>query len=148
MSIKIPLTKGLVAIVDDIDADLAELKWHVGGPGYAVRMSKRKAILMHRVIGSRMGFDARKNTDHINRNKLDNRRSNLRPCTQAENVRNSSPSKNNTSGAKGVYWWQNRWKAAIKFRGKQLHLGCFKYKKDAIAARRAAEIKYFGAFAP
>lgn len=92
-----------------------------------------------------------KNHDHINRNPLDNRDKNLRPTTAAENARNHSLSKRNTSGISGVCWDKScsKWTAYIKDNGKSKHLGVFSDKHDAIVARLRAELKYYGeAFAP
>jgi len=83
-------------------------------------------------------------TDHINRNKLDNRDENLRFCTHSENRINSGLRKDNTSGIKGVYWDKNikKWVVVIK----RINLGRFKNKQYAIKARREAEQKYYKEF--
>lgn len=88
--------------------------------------------------------------DHINRNKLDNRRENLRICSRLENVRNTGLRTNNSSGVIGVYYRERfkKWHASIRINGKAKSLGYYHDKKDAIAARKRAEIKYFGEFAP
>ena len=84
--------------------------------------------------------------DHINRDRSDNRILNLREATPAENGRNMSKASNNTSGYPGVYWRKARqkWQAQITHLGERIHLGYFTEKSDAIAARQAAEIKYWG----
>lgn len=94
-----------------------------------------------------LGF---KKYDHINRNPLDNRKDNFRLATHQENIRNSSKSKNNTSGFIGVSWNKNdnKWRAYIKIDYKQKYLGKFINKEDAITARLKAEKEYFGDFAP
>jgi hypothetical protein len=88
--------------------------------------------------------------DHINRDPLDNRRSNLRICDYCENAANHSIQKNNTSGVTGVYYDKihDRWMAKIGYRGKLIHLGFFDDKNDAIKARKRAEKEYHGRFAP
>lgn len=88
--------------------------------------------------------------DHINRNPLDNRRENLRICTQHENSFNQSIRSDNTSGTTGVSWRKekNKWYAYIRVNGKKKHLGYFNTKEEAAEARRQAEIEYFGEFAP
>ena len=88
--------------------------------------------------------------DHINRNPLDNRICNLRICTQHENSMNQSIRCTNKSGATGVLWDKNRnkWRAYIIVNGKQIYLGRFNTKEEAIEARLQAEIEYFGEFAP
>lgn len=88
--------------------------------------------------------------DHKDRDKANNRRSNLRLATKSENGRNRGPQSNNTSGVKGVSWNKGRekWEAHITHNGRQKHLGLYTDINDAIAARRAAELKYHGEFAP
>lgn len=88
--------------------------------------------------------------DHIDRNPLNNRRSNFRSATASENMCNRSLFKNNKSGVTGV-WWNNKhekWAAYIKKHNVQYHLGLFTNKDDAVRARLNAEVKYFGEFAP
>lgn len=120
---KIPLTQNKFALVDDKDFDyLNQWKWCADAKGYAVRSEKRSQtgrdkrnlIRMQREI-----LDAPTDlfVDHINGDKLDNRRINLRLATPSENMRNRKISYNNKSGYKGV--WFNRKKqkyvAYIKF---------------------------------
>ena len=82
--------------------------------------------------------------DHINGVKDDNRMTNLRQVTGAENRKNTRLSKANTSGIIGVSWLNSRrkWAAQIHINGRSTNLGHFLEKSDAIAARKAAEIKY------
>ena len=147
----IPLTKGKFAIVDDEDFEyLNQWKWHLDDKGYAarnqhVRLAKwtytSRRVVMHRLVNKTPeGFS----TDHINRNKLDNRRCNLRTVTQSVNAINSGISKTNKSGTKGVYLdgWTGKWRAEIKIHGKKITLGRFSKKEDAIFARKEAELKY------
>jgi len=83
--------------------------------------------------------------DHINRIKTDNRIGNLRLATQAENQQNRSMRSDNTSGHIGVSWYKSaeKWQAQIRINHKQINIGYFANLQDAIAARKAAEIKYF-----
>ena len=87
-------------------------------------------------------------TDHINGNPLDNRECNLRPCTYAENSRNSKMPSDNTSGYKGVDFSKrlNKWRARIFFEGHEKSLGLYDNKEDAIKARRKAEKELFGEY--
>lgn len=87
--------------------------------------------------------------DHINGDTLDNRKSNLRLCSHAENMRNRITPKNNKLGIKGVYYDcdRNKFKAQIKFNGKNIALGYYNVLGDADSAYRVAEEKYFGEFA-
>ena len=83
--------------------------------------------------------------DHINGNTLDNRRQNLRICTNSANLRNGRIRTNNISGFTGVGFNKNRnkWEARIKVKYKQINLGRFDSKQMAIKARKKAEQKYW-----
>ena len=82
--------------------------------------------------------------DHINGDKSDNRLSNLREVTASENKKNIKLPSDNKSGVIGVCRKSNssRWQAYISIKGKQVRLGFFATKEEAIAARKAAEIQY------
>ncbi len=82
--------------------------------------------------------------DHINGNRADNRIENLRDVECAQNQRNMGRSIRNKSGVTGVWWdgARSKWQATIWVRKKVVHLGRFKKKREAIAARKAAETKY------
>lgn len=155
MTIEIPLTKGYVAIVDDCDADLAELKWHFD-EGYAVRTLAAKPyptlIRMHRMVIERtLGrpLDKEERVDHINCDPLDNRRENLRLATHAQNGKNKKLFKNNTSGYKGVYQEKKtgKWCSKIMADGKLHHLGTFATKEEAYAVYCDAAQKLHGEYA-
>lgn len=144
------MNRGRFALVDDEDFDrVSKIHWFVNDNGYAMAggfhgMPTRAR--MHRFI---LGKKAGKYTDHINGDKLDNQRANLRVCTNAQNMRNIPPKKQNTSGFKGVTWQEDckRWKAQIKVNYKNIHIGIFKIKEDAARAYNEAALKYFGKFA-
>lgn len=157
--IRIPLTQGQFAIVSAEDADLANFNWqarkHDSGGYYAVRGNKRgtpKALYLHRVILSRMlGRELTRadECDHIDLDKLNNQRSNLRLATHSENVRNRRKHRDNSSGYKGVYLSKKSyaWTAQICVHGKIKHLGSYKTPELAYEAYcKAAEI-YHGDFA-
>lgn len=101
---------------------------------------------MHRLI---TGAGAGQQVDHINGNKLDNRRSNLRLCTQSENMRNRGATALNTSGFKGVHWSANdrKWRAGIKVEGKRIFLGLYLSKEEAAEAYNRAAESLHGLFA-
>jgi len=143
---EIPLTHGKVALVDDEDFEwLNQWKWHYSKFGYAVRKPKEQ-IYMHRFI---MKPEQGLFTDHINGDKLDNRKENLRICTTGENMRNRPKQSNNTSGYKGVFWHKKakRWFAKIGFMRKSIHLGLFDTREEAYERYCKAEKEYFGEFA-
>ncbi len=155
----IPLTRGMVALVDDSDYEfLMQWKWCAGltngGTAYAVRSKKingRKYHLhMHRVI---MGAMGREKVDHRNHHTLDNQRSNLRVCPHHKNRANTKLPCNNTSGFKGVGRVRARrlksirWFARLKSNGTTHNVGCFATPQEAAVAYDAAAIKYFGEFA-
>lgn len=83
-------------------------------------------------------------TDHINRNRLDNRWVNLREATSAENKRNRALQANNTSGSNGVVWnaRNRKWVAQIKLNGEYKWLGSYMTKLAAAYARHQANINY------
>lgn len=129
--------KGLFAIVDDEDYErLIKHSWcmDVGG-GYPMSRVNYKAIRMHRMI---MSAPKGMHVDHINRDKLDNRRSNLRVATPSQNAHNTGIKVTNKSGFKGVSYSvrDKRWLAQVKINYKNIVLGRFKDKESAIKCRR------------
>lgn len=132
----IRLTKGMRAKVDDEDyKNLKKFSWCATRTGkrfwYAVARVDGKVQYLHRVIMKpRKGMVV----DHINQNSLDNRRSNMRIVTSAQNNSNSRPKRKNMP--KGV--WRatrcNRFIAGITFNKKSVYIGCFKTIEEAAAA--------------
>lgn len=151
---EIPLTRGMVAFVDDADFDwLNQWKWYAlksaSGVFYAARSivkPKRECILMHQEILKALG---RLQGDHRNGDKLDNQRQNLRPATGRQNRANSFRRSDNTSGFKGVSWnpQRNMWRADIQEINKHRFLGHFYGIKIAAKAYDLAALKCFGEFA-
>lgn len=147
---EIPLTQGMVALVDDEDFEgLSRFRWCYDN-GYARRKEmsdggKWENILMHRVIlNARSGIDG----DHKDENTLNNRRSNLREATRSQNGSNRGRPSNNTSGFKGVSWHKHhcKWGAHIRVNWKLIHLGYFTKAEDAASAYATAAREYFGEF--
>ncbi len=88
--------------------------------------------------------------DHINGDPADNRWTNLRQATHLENGRNLRKMRNNTSGVTGVFWstQYGKWCSEITAARKKIQLGYCTAFDEAVSARRAAEVEYFGEFSP
>ena len=143
---KLLLTQGKYAIVDDGDFEwLNQWKWCYLSVGYAVRVEKKRMIYLHRVIMRNPTWKV----DHINGNRLDNRRVNLRIVDNFQHARNKSMSKNNSSGYKGVYFHKasGKFQAYIDPDRKRKCLGYFSNPKEAAKVYNEAAVKYFGEFA-
>jgi len=144
---KIPLTRNSFALVDNEDFEyLSQWHWFLSGKGYAERYNgqKKSPIKMHsQIMNTPNGLFC----DHINGNRLDNRKSNLRLVTNQQNLCNRGKASNNTSGYKGVSFQCKKWYAKITSFGKQHHLGSFKEKIDAARAYDKAAKELHGEFA-
>jgi len=153
----IQLTQGQAALVDDEDYNRINAhkwcaQWHRNARSfYATRGSrdgygKRRAIHMHREV---MGTETCECVDHINHNTLDNRRDNLRVCSNSQNQANQRLSTKNTSGFKGVYWYKERgkWRVNLKVNNKRCHCGYFVTALEAAIAYDKAAREAFGEFA-
>lgn len=147
---EVPLTKGLVALIDDEDfALVSQHKWRAKpekktGSFYAIRTSykgRQHSIYMHRLV---LNAPDGMGIDHINHNPLDNRKENLRLVTVAQNQHNAKVRKDNKTGFKGVAMTGNRYRACIKRGGKQIHLGTFENATDAAKAYNAAAREFYG----
>jgi len=125
---QIPLSQGKFALVDDDMYDyLMQWKWTFSG-GYTYRVKTirgiSKKIWMHREVN---GTAPGTYTDHIDGNRLNNTRSNLRTCTYAQNNKNAVKRKDNKSGYRGVYWEKgmDKWRVVINNDGKRITIGYF-----------------------
>ncbi len=153
----IQLTRGAFSIVDDEDfEEVNKYKWNYVNSRYAYRSyrknDERTGRLLHRFIMKIHGLLIENlEVDHINRNKLDNQKSNLRVATRKINRLNSKLYKNNTSGYRGLCYNKkmNRYSAAITVNNKRIYLGNYAYedKKSAAQKYNEAAIKYNGEFA-
>lgn len=150
---KIPLTKGKFAIVDDADhAEISKYKWHFSSMGYAERSvyiskGKYRREAMHRVIA---GAKAGEIVDHVNMDRLDNRRANLRVGTKSQNGANRRTNSNKAVKFKGVYTHQkckDYYEARIIVNGKSIYLGSFNTPEEAARVYNAAAKEHFGEFA-
>lgn len=139
----------LDVIFDEIDKDLYDIKWLKHTVGYAQKGSHKGERLAHRiVIARKIGRELRKGElcDHINRNKLDNRRCNLRVADKSINTINRDKRPDNTSGFTGVHlyypkqWaeraWSKKWKYIIQRKGKKtIYSKLYKSPEEAHVAR-------------
>lgn len=133
------------ALVDSSDFDrIADRPWCLDAAGYAHRRSRNAPTeYLHRmVLGlDRWSVDGRE-VDHINRNKLDNRRANLRIVERRENGQNLPSHPNSTSRFRGVYWYpqKQRWRARVQVGGRDVFCRTFRTEIDAaIAAEQARQ---------
>lgn len=135
------------ALVDHDDAHIAEHSWCLGPGGYAVRSirlpdRRRRHLLLHRaVVGLEVG-DPR-NVDHINRDRLDCRRANLRIVPRGANQQNVTP-RGRTSSHRGVYWEQRagRWCARVFHDGRKHFIGYFDDELEAASAAAAYRARH------
>lgn len=114
-----------------------------GSNGYAHVAYQHKDYLVHRLAWYLMTGKWPDQLDHINRDRMDNRWENLREVGQDVNAKNRSLNGNNTSGTAGVYRYRGKWLARITVDYARVHLGVFDNRDDAVAARKAAEEKYW-----
>lgn len=130
-----------IAIVDiEWEHRVSQHRWIITRDGYVRRSDNTKQLLHHIVIGKpNKGFDV----DHINGNKLDNRKANLRIIPHFMNIHNSKLRKDNKSGYKGIFrlkhvskrpWW-----AYIDIKGHRKTIGHFSTKLEAVKARKEVE---------
>jgi hypothetical protein len=147
-----PLGREKYFIVDDADFETVMMhKWYLRPDGYVVRVegSRRtgqRTIRLHRVINQTPeGLF----TDHINGNRLDNRRRNLRSATKLQNNMNTSKKKTNTSGYLGVSWCHRtkKWRARIDMGGRNVTIGNFSTKEEAAYVFNQVAIQVRGEFA-
>lgn len=128
-ALRIPVGRDKYALVDEEDfAYLCRWKWKFHVAGYAVRSGWRNGkfvnVYMHReVIRPPDGAEV----DHVNQEKLDNRRANLRPVTRSQNMHNRPGRPNRTSGRRGVSWHKpsGKWWARLQVGGIFHDLGLY-----------------------
>lgn len=149
---RILLTQNRCAIVDNEDFDKAnQHKWYYHHTGYAVRNEtlpdkKRRTVFLHRII---LETPTGQYTDHVNGDKLDCRKINLRLTDYAHNNINKPLEKTNTTGYKGVHFRKDtkKYRAYVGSRKKRLHLGSFNTAEEAALAYNIAAERLYGEFA-
>jgi len=147
----IPLSGGQVAHIDKEDLDkIKNYGWYahfdsVGKTFYAVTRTHGTRIPMHRLI---LNADQSVVVDHIDHNGLNNKKSNIRICTQSQNCMNKRTQSNNMSGYRGVSFHKrkNKYQATIMVNRKQIYLGSYDTALEASEAYQAAAKKMFGEF--
>ena len=130
--------KGDVFLFDEEDIlIILGRKWSLNNSGY---VSAAGGLLHRQIMRPEEGFEV----DHINGDKLDNRRTNLRCVTHSQNHFNMPHRPDNTSGVKGVVWHREnrRWQAQIGLRGRCIYLGNTLDFFEAVCLRKSAEVKY------
>ena len=141
---------GVEFYIDAEDVEkVAKRSWYLSQWGYLrSSITGGGSIDLHKYVIGKENECA--TIDHIDRNKLNNKKTNLRICTPKENRYNKSTRSNNTSGFTGVGWntRANKWCAYIAKDGETTHLGYFNQYVDAVMARYKAEKEVFGDFAP
>lgn len=141
---KIPLTNcDEFLILDDEDVELLMgLTVSKSSEGYA-RCGRQ---YVHRVV---MNAKRGESVDHINMNKLDCRKANLRIATKSQNLANRGPAKHNKSGFKGVYFCRQtgRYRAEIRFNNQRVKIGRFDTAEAAARAYDTAALEMHGEFA-
>ena len=138
--------KDNVILVDAEDYDkIKNIYWSVGQKGYVSGDNHGKRVQLHRFVTE---CPSNLKVDHVGgeKTRCDNRKSNLRISTDAQNDMNKKIAKNNTSGVTGVGWNKQaqKWTAKIGVNGKRIFLGYYTNFDDAVNARKKAEEKYFG----
>lgn len=126
--------------------------WNISPKGYVVCANNINGVkttsYFQRMLFKELPSSTEMQIDHINHNRFDNRKNNLRICTPSQNCMNKSLRPDNTTGVPGVYWYKpsNQWVAKICANKNEIHLGYFDIFEDAVLARKQAEEKYFGEY--
>ena len=141
-------TKKGEAFLFDIDYYdiVSKHTWYISKRGYVTTSIKRKPVPMHKLlIKNTEGYDI----DHVSRDRLDNRKQNLRICTHQENTFNQKKRITNSTGLIGVSFMKNAgaYESYIHYNGKKYHLGLYKNKIEAAMERDKAALEYFGEYA-
>lgn len=151
MSARIPLSRGMFALVDEADAErvLTQGRWFAQPHRrtFYARRNLRRPDGSRGVLGMHTLLTGWPLVDHVNGDGLDNRRVNLRQATNAQNCANKPMHRNNVSGFKGVSPHGSGWRATITAAGRRISLGTYADPRSAARAYDAAALHYFGEFA-
>lgn len=152
-TLKVTDSKGRTFLISPEDEEfIKEHTWYVSKVGYVERKEWANGANITRRLHKSVLPNV-KMVDHINGDRTDNRRINLRPCDKSTNSMNTALPSNNKYGYKGItrrtepnYQGREVYRACIRVSGKVINLGTFYSLKEAGAARLAAEEKYFGTY--
>lgn len=132
---KISLNHGSFALVDDEDYEtLSKYTWSLNRNNYAISTIKGITTSMHRLI---MNPPDNMVVDHIDGHRTDNQKSNLRICTNSENMQNQMKhNRNATSQYKGVYFYKDsqKWVSRIRYNNHHFGIGSYDTEMDAAIA--------------
>lgn len=153
---EIPITQGYVALVDDDNYErLSQYRWYLASGRYAARSGPRSKgehgpVFMHHDVAGKPGKGLE--IDHINRNTLDNQRSNLRVATRSQNTQNTvrpKRGKPKSSQFRGVYWDKTKksWRVAVTLNRKRVFITCRTSEVEAARLYDKMARHYFGEFA-
>lgn len=141
--IELVLSSSIKVLIDKDDyTKVTKFKWYYSSNGYI--MSDTRLYLHRYILNAPKGLEV----DHINHNKFDNRKCNLRLCTRSQNSRNKKYQSNSKTQVKGVYLCKTTGKYAceLHIEGKRIWLGRYSSLEEARLIRKQAEIKYFGEY--
>lgn len=145
----VPLKKGVMKVDLEDWLKYSGKSWWVISTGYAYGrpFGGKSGKLFHRLI---MNEPEGMDIDHINGDKLDNRKNNLRVATRGQNSANQKPQRKKLSSKhKGVSWQKSnsKWYAYINKKGRRLNLGYYQNENDAAKAYNKKALEIFGEFA-
>ena len=141
-------TSGISFYIDKADIEkVSKYTWCLSKTGYLVANIRHKVVGLHRYL---LDCKANECVDHIDGNPRNNSRSNLRICSQKQNLRNMKLKKNNTRGYPGISYLANigKFRVRIMVNIKEIALGRYNTFEEALKVRVNAEKKYFKKFAP
>lgn len=147
---EIPLSRGAVATIDDEDYEaISAYHWHLHSAGYAHAWETRaKKVFMHRLIAN---AEKGQYVDHVDGNRLNNRRSNLRIATASQNAANSRKRCMSTARSryKGVVFdkQKSRWMASIRLNYRKIFIGYYDTEEEAAVSYNQKAKELFGEYA-